>query len=95
MNAEEGASIRAVRRAYAEKAGMAFEQAPEPKVIFDIGQGKQPGNKEAAVGSVPPAGRGRSATPWASADAGGRPGGDRRRHVRRVAACSCRRWWMS
>ncbi len=49
MNAEEGASIRAVRRAYAEKAGIPFEQAPEPKVIFDIGQGNQPGNKEAAV----------------------------------------------
>jgi len=49
MNAEEGASIRAVRRVYAEQSGMAFEQAPEPKVIFDIGLGKQPGNKEAAV----------------------------------------------
>jgi glucokinase len=49
MNAEEGASIRAVRRTYAEKAGIAFEEAPEPKVIFDIGQGKQPGNKEAAL----------------------------------------------
>jgi glucokinase len=48
-NAEEGASIRAVRRAYAEKAGILFEQAPEPKVIFEIGQGKQEGNKEAAV----------------------------------------------
>ncbi len=48
-NAEEGASIRAVRRAYAEKAGITFEQAPEPKVIFEIGQGKQPGNKAAAL----------------------------------------------
>jgi glucokinase len=47
-NAEEGASIRAVRRAYAQKAGIPFEQAPEPKVIFDVGQGKQPGNQEAA-----------------------------------------------
>ncbi len=49
MNAEEGASIRAVRRVYAEKSGLAFEQAPEPKVIFDIGLGKQTGNKQAAV----------------------------------------------
>jgi len=49
MNAEEGASIRAVRRTYAEKAGIPFEQAPEPKIIFDIGRGKQPGNREAAL----------------------------------------------
>lgn len=48
MNAEEGASIRAVRRAYAEKAGIAFDEAPEPKVICDIGLGKAPGNQEAA-----------------------------------------------
>jgi glucokinase len=48
-NAEEGASIRAVRRVYAERAGIPFDQAPEPKVIFDIGRGKQPGNREAAV----------------------------------------------
>lgn len=47
-NAEEGASIRAVRRAYAQQAGVPVEQAPEPKVIFDIGQGKEPGNQEAA-----------------------------------------------
>jgi glucokinase len=49
MNAEEGASIRAVRRVYAEKAGMPLEQVPEPKVLFEIGMGKQPGNKEAAL----------------------------------------------
>jgi glucokinase len=49
INAEEGASIRAVRRVFAEKSGIAFEQVPEPKVIFDIGMGKQSGNKEAAV----------------------------------------------
>lgn len=49
MNAEEGASIRAVRRVFAEKSGIPFAQAPEPKVIFDIGTGKAAGNKEAAV----------------------------------------------
>jgi glucokinase len=49
MNAEEGASIRAVRRTFAEKSGIAFEDAPEPKVIFDIGIGKAPGNKAAAI----------------------------------------------
>ncbi|HEY5914315.1 MAG TPA: ROK family protein [Verrucomicrobiae bacterium] len=48
-NAEEGASIRAVRRSYAEKAGLPLEQVPEPKVLFEIGQGTQPGNKEAAL----------------------------------------------
>ncbi|HXR06854.1 MAG TPA: ROK family protein [Candidatus Acidoferrum sp.] len=49
MNAEEGASIRAVRRVYAEKTGTAFDQAPEPRVIFEIARGQQPGNKEAAA----------------------------------------------
>lgn len=49
MNAEEGASIRAVRRVYAQQAGIAFEQAPEPKGIFEIGTGKAPGNQAAAV----------------------------------------------
>ncbi len=48
MNAEEGASIRAVRRVFAEAAGIPFDQAPEPKAIYDIGTGKTPGNTEAA-----------------------------------------------
>jgi glucokinase len=48
MNAEEGASIRAVRRVYAEKTGIPFEQAPEPKVIFEIGMGAKPGDQAAA-----------------------------------------------
>jgi glucokinase len=49
MNAEEGASIRAVRRVYAEREGIPIEEAPEPKEIFDIGTGKAKGNKDAAV----------------------------------------------
>jgi glucokinase len=49
MNAEEGASIRAVRRVYAEETGIPFEEAPEPKAIFDIGSGKQRGNRKAAL----------------------------------------------
>jgi glucokinase len=49
MNAEEGISIRAVRRTYAERAGIPFEQSPEPKVIAEIGLGTQPGNHAAAV----------------------------------------------
>lgn len=49
MNAEEGASIRAVRRAYAERAGVAFEQAPDPRGIEEIALGKAPGDRAAAV----------------------------------------------
>ena len=49
LNAEEGCSIRAVRRVFAAKTGIAFDQTPEPKVIFDIGMGKAPGNQAAAV----------------------------------------------
>ena len=48
MNAEEGASIRAVRRVYAEKAGMAFDEAPEPKDIYAVGVGKADGDQKAA-----------------------------------------------
>jgi glucokinase len=48
MNAEEGACIRAVRRVYAERTGTAFEETPEPKVIFDIAQGSAPGDEAAA-----------------------------------------------
>jgi glucokinase len=49
MNAEEGASIRAVRRVYAEVAGISFDQAPEPRVIFEIGMGKAQGHAAAAT----------------------------------------------
>jgi len=48
-NAEEGVSIRAVRRVYAEQAGIQFAQAPEPKVIFEIGVGGARGNQSAAM----------------------------------------------
>ena len=46
--AEEGACIRAVRRVYAERAGVALAEAPEPKGIADIAHGRAPGNQEAA-----------------------------------------------
>jgi len=49
MPAEEGACIRAVRREYAIEAGIPFEQAPDPKTIFDIGSGVCEGNKSAAT----------------------------------------------
>jgi glucokinase len=48
MNAEEGASIRAVRRVYAERSGVPREQAPDPKVIHDIALGKAAGDAAAA-----------------------------------------------
>jgi len=47
-NAEEGASIRAVRRTYAAEAGLRLEDAPEPKVIYEIAEGDAPGNRAAA-----------------------------------------------
>jgi len=49
INAEEGASIRAVRAVYARHAGIPADQAPEPKAIFEIGMGRAPGNRAAAV----------------------------------------------
>ncbi len=48
MNAEEGASIRAVRRVYAELSNIPFAEAPEPKVIFEIAKGLAEGNAYAA-----------------------------------------------
>jgi glucokinase len=49
MNAEEGASIRAVRRVYAQKAGIPIADSPEPKDICDIGLGKISGDRAAAI----------------------------------------------
>jgi glucokinase len=49
MNAEEGSCIRAVGRVYAQLSGIPFEQAPEPKEIFEIGMGDRTGNKQAAL----------------------------------------------
>lgn len=48
INAEEGASIRAVRRVYAEVAWIPPADAPEPEAIFRIGCGKRAGNRQAA-----------------------------------------------
>jgi len=49
MNAEEGASIRAVRRVFARNTGIPFEDAPEPREICEIGLGKLAGNRDAAL----------------------------------------------
>lgn len=48
-NAEEGASIRAVRRVYAHHSHTAFDDAPEPRLIFEIGMGNAPGDRQAAI----------------------------------------------
>ncbi len=48
-NAEEGASIRAVRRTYAEKTRLPLDLVPEPKVLYEIGRGEQPGDQAAAL----------------------------------------------
>jgi glucokinase len=48
MNAEEGASVRAVRRVYARECGIPLDQAPEPQGIFEIGVGRSEGNRTAA-----------------------------------------------
>ncbi len=47
-NVEEGASIRAVKRAYAELAGVPLAEAPEPQAICEIAEGRAAGHREAA-----------------------------------------------
>jgi glucokinase len=49
VHAEEGASIRGVRRVYAGLCGMAESEAPEPRTLAEIAMGAAPGNAEAAV----------------------------------------------
>jgi glucokinase len=49
MNAEEACSIRAVRRVYAQVAGIPLGEVPEPKEIFEIANGRHPGNRAAAL----------------------------------------------
>jgi glucokinase len=48
-NAEEGCCIRAVRRIYAQEARVPIADVPEPKDLFEIANGSQPGNQAAAV----------------------------------------------
>jgi glucokinase len=49
LNIEEGVSIRAIRRVYAGLSGIAFENAPDPKIIDDIARGRHEGNRDAAL----------------------------------------------
>ena len=46
--AEEGISIRALRRSYAEVADLSLDQAPEPKELAAIARGEAPGHEAAA-----------------------------------------------
>ena len=48
INIEDGASIRAVQRVYAEESGIS-DPSITPKDIYEIATGKKEGNKEAAV----------------------------------------------
>lgn len=48
LNAEEGASIRGVRRLYAEYTATNLEDAPSPKDIYEIAEGQQEGDRVAA-----------------------------------------------
>lgn len=50
-SAEEGISIRAVQRVYAQAAGVPFQSSPSPSKIYKIGMGELPGNKQAALES--------------------------------------------
>ena len=49
MNVEEGVSIRAVQRVFANVLGITFDKAPTPKEIYEIGMGSREGYKQAAV----------------------------------------------
>jgi glucokinase len=49
MNAEEGACIRAVRRIYAQQAGIPIHTAPDPKVIEQIALDERASYHEAAI----------------------------------------------
>lgn len=47
--AEEGVSIRAVKRVYARHSGINSEDSPEPKDIYAIAKGEKEGNQVAAI----------------------------------------------
>jgi len=49
VNAEEGASIRAVQRVYMEASGIKGEEIPSPKDIYEIATGSKEGDREAAL----------------------------------------------
>jgi glucokinase len=48
-SAEDSVTIRAIKRVYARESGILPGDVPEPEEIFNIGIGKVPGNKAAAI----------------------------------------------
>jgi len=46
---EETLSIRGLKRLFAEETGLPVDDVPEPYFIFQIGTGKEKGNKQAAI----------------------------------------------
>ncbi|MFZ4400273.1 MAG: ROK family protein [Bacteroidales bacterium] len=48
-NAEEGVSIRAIKRVYSELTQINIHECPDPIEIYEIGKGKKPGNQDAAI----------------------------------------------
>jgi len=51
QSVEEVLSIRGIRHLFADKAGIAFEKAPQPFEIYQIGMGQKQGNRDAALES--------------------------------------------
>src|SRR6185503_8208090 len=47
--AEDGVSIRAVRNEYARQAGLSPAESPEPREVFEIAEGRRPGDRAAAL----------------------------------------------
>ncbi len=88
LDAEEGASIRAVRRVYAEVAGIPFADAPEPRTIAAIGMGGHSGDAAAAKEAFRRLGVVAGDALAQALDAGRRPRRHRRRHGRGVPAVS-------
>ena len=48
LNAEEGASIRGVRRSYAGRTGLDLDEVPDPETLFLVAKGHEEGDAEAA-----------------------------------------------
>ncbi len=87
VNAEEGSSIRAIRRSYAAECGIPSDDAPEPKVIAAIAMGTAPGNRQRPWRRFGAWARWRAMS-WRKPSHYRRSGGDRRRHSGRASSLS-------
>ena len=88
MNAEEGASIRAVRRVYARKSGHTVRRSARAERDLRHRDGQAARQSCGSARSLPPSGRSRRRRDGQRVDAGGRARRRRRRHFRRMAALS-------